>query len=163
MEHGFRPMERQSAEVRLSALTAMQMESMNEMTEGTVMAISHTQVFRREGEYWTLEFAGVTCRIKDTTGVRYLALLLREPHRRVPALDIVRSGERPIAAAPAGVDADPIVRERARINVTRAIGAALKRIDEHHPALAGHLRATVRTGQVCTYTPDPRLPVTWEM
>lgn len=51
--------------------------------------------------------------------------------------------------------------ERARINVTRTIRAALVRIDEHSPELAHHLRSTVRTGMFCSYDPDPRLPVSW--
>lgn len=51
--------------------------------------------------------------------------------------------------------------ERARISVTRAIKAALDRIEEQSPALGAHLRTTVRTGTFCSYTPDPRAPITW--
>lgn len=51
--------------------------------------------------------------------------------------------------------------ERARISVTRAIKAALDRIEAESPALGAHLRTTVRTGTFCSYTPDPRAPVTW--
>jgi AAA ATPase domain len=51
--------------------------------------------------------------------------------------------------------------ERARVNVTRAIKAALERIAEHSPSLGRHLAATVRTGTFCSYQPDPRVPVTW--
>jgi tetratricopeptide (TPR) repeat protein len=51
--------------------------------------------------------------------------------------------------------------ERARVNVTRAIKAALERIAEHSPTLGRHLSATVRTGTFCAYQPDPRVPVTW--
>jgi CheY-like chemotaxis protein len=52
--------------------------------------------------------------------------------------------------------------ERARVNVTRSIKAALERIAEHSPALGRHLEATLRTGQYCSYIPDPRAPVRWE-
>ena len=31
----------------------------------------------------------------------------------------------------------------------------------HSPALAGHLDATIHTGTFCSYTPDPRAPITW--
>ena len=48
--------------------------------------------------------------------------------------------------------------ERARINVTRAIKAALARIQEHSPALGRHLARTVRTGIYCSYAPDPASP-----
>lgn len=51
--------------------------------------------------------------------------------------------------------------ERARVNVTRAIGIAMKRIRAHHPELADHLARTLRTGTFCAYAPDPRLPIEW--
>jgi CheY-like chemotaxis protein len=53
--------------------------------------------------------------------------------------------------------------ERARVNVTRAIRAALDRIEEHSPALGRHLAATLRTGQYCSYVPDPRAVIRWEL
>jgi hypothetical protein len=54
------------------------------------------------------------------------------------------------------------VAERARINVTRAIKIALERIAEHNPALATLLTSSVRTGTFCSYTPDSRLPASWQ-
>jgi hypothetical protein len=51
--------------------------------------------------------------------------------------------------------------ERARVNVTRAIRAALKRVQERDAELGGHLQATVRTGTFCAYEPDPAQPVAW--
>lgn len=51
--------------------------------------------------------------------------------------------------------------ERARSNVTIAIKAALKRIKENDAALGHHLALTVKTGSVCTYTSDPRSPISW--
>ncbi len=53
--------------------------------------------------------------------------------------------------------------ERARVNVTRAIKSALARIDEHSSALGAHLERTVRTGTFCSYSPDPRLPASWQL
>jgi DNA-binding response OmpR family regulator len=53
--------------------------------------------------------------------------------------------------------------ERARINVTRAIKAVLDRIAENSPALAKHFEATLRTGTFCSYVPDPRSPLRWEL
>jgi len=53
--------------------------------------------------------------------------------------------------------------ERARVNVTRSVKAALERIGEHSPALGRHLEATLRTGQFCSYVPDPRVLVRWEL
>jgi tetratricopeptide (TPR) repeat protein len=53
--------------------------------------------------------------------------------------------------------------ERARINVTRAIKAAVRRIAEHEPELGHLLRGTVRTGTACTYEPDPGVPLEWDV
>jgi pimeloyl-ACP methyl ester carboxylesterase len=53
--------------------------------------------------------------------------------------------------------------ERARINVTRAIKIALERIAEHNRALATLLTSSIRTGTFCSYTPDSRLPASWQL
>jgi pimeloyl-ACP methyl ester carboxylesterase len=53
--------------------------------------------------------------------------------------------------------------ERARINVTRVIKVALERIAEHNPALATLLTKSIRTGTFCSYTPDSRLPASWQL
>lgn len=52
--------------------------------------------------------------------------------------------------------------ERARISVTRAIRSAMDRLAADSPDLARHLEATVHTGTYCSYTPDPRAPITWQ-
>ena len=51
--------------------------------------------------------------------------------------------------------------ERARVAVRKAIAAALERIDVDDPATARLLRASVRTGGVCRYDPDPDAPIEW--
>ncbi len=60
-------------------------------------------------------------------------------------------------------DATSAEGERARINVTRAIKAAVRRIAEQEPDLGHLLRGTVRTGASCRYEPDPGFPLTWEV
>src|SRR4029453_9388865 len=52
--------------------------------------------------------------------------------------------------------------ERARLNVTRAIRAAMANLARNNPSLGRHLAATIRTGRYCSYTPDPHAPITWE-
>jgi hypothetical protein len=52
--------------------------------------------------------------------------------------------------------------ERARLNASRAIRAAMANLARVHPSLGRHLAATVRTGRYCAYTPDPRTPIAWE-
>ncbi|MEA2123977.1 MAG: hypothetical protein QOI80_759, partial [Solirubrobacteraceae bacterium] len=53
--------------------------------------------------------------------------------------------------------------ERARVNVTRAIRALVKRIAEHDDRAARVLDATVRTGIFCLYAPDPDRPIEWSL
>ena len=45
--------------------------------------------------------------------------------------------------------------------VTKRLKDALKRIDEIHPPLGHHLRACVKTGYYCAYTPSRDQPVAW--
>jgi hypothetical protein len=52
--------------------------------------------------------------------------------------------------------------ERARLNVTRAIRAAMANLARANPALGRHLAVTIRTGRYCAYTPDPRTPIAWQ-
>lgn len=46
-------------------------------------------VFRREGDFWTVAFAGHTVRLRDVKGMRYLARLLADPGREHHVLDLV--------------------------------------------------------------------------
>ena len=45
--------------------------------------------FRHEGEYWTLVFDGVVCRLRDMRGLHYLAYLLQHPDEEFHALRLV--------------------------------------------------------------------------
>jgi hypothetical protein len=195
-------------------------------------------LFRREGEYWTVMFEGSVVRLKDAKGLRHLARLLAHPGREFHATDLEAADRGPPPAAvgprdPAGagelavhrdlgdagalLDAtakaayqarlaelraeleeaerfnDPVravkarqerdflVRElaravglggrdrraashaeRARLNATRAIRAAVANLARDNPALGRHLAATIRTGRYCSYIPDPRAPIAWE-
>jgi tetratricopeptide (TPR) repeat protein len=51
--------------------------------------------------------------------------------------------------------------ERARVNVTRTLRAAIDRIAAAAPVAAGHLRASIRTGGACRYDPAPGGPDRW--
>jgi len=51
--------------------------------------------------------------------------------------------------------------ERARVSVTLAIKAALSKIADYSPGLSEHLASTIKTGTYCSYTPDPRAPISW--
>lgn len=188
--------------------------------------------FRREGEYWTVVYEGSIARLRDSKGMRYLALLLAHPSREFHAVDLetsqtngsgsARSGPDELDVRPDLGDAgemldapakaaykarlddlraeldeaeafnDPVRAaktkeeidfltselaravglggrdrraashaERARLNVTRAIRAAMANLDRANPQLGRHLSSTIHTGRFCSYTPDPRAEVAW--
>ena len=196
-------------------------------------------LFRREGEYWTISYEGAVVRLRDAKGLRHLARLLAHPGQEFHALDLEAAEGQPGQAAPvrrpgragdgelavrpdlgdAGALLDATAKaayqarltelraeleeaegfndlaratrarqemeflvgelaravglggrdrraashaERARLNATRAIRAAMANLAEANPALGRHLAATIRTGRYCSYTPDPRLPIAWE-
>jgi tetratricopeptide (TPR) repeat protein len=51
--------------------------------------------------------------------------------------------------------------ERARVAVTKAVRATVKRIGEMSPELGQELDRTIRTGTFCSYEPDLRRPISW--
>jgi hypothetical protein len=195
-------------------------------------------VFRREGEYWTVCYEEAVVRLKDAKGLRHLARLLAHPGREFHAADLEAAEGQASPAAPVGprrraedgelqvrpdlgdagelLDAtakaaykarleelraeleeaegrndparaakaraerdflvDELARavglggrdrraashtERARLNATRAIRAAMANLARANPSLGRHLSSTIRTGRYCSYTPDPRAPIAW--
>jgi tetratricopeptide (TPR) repeat protein len=47
--------------------------------------------FRREGEYWTLEYQDRRCRLRDSRGLQFIANLIGAPGREVRANDLANS------------------------------------------------------------------------
>jgi len=109
-------------------------------------------VLRREGEYWTIRYDGRLVRLRDAKGLHYLSTLLGRPGEAVPAVELEGAADR-----------SALGYERARVNVTRAIRAARGKIAVVHPSLGSHLEAALRTGKVCIYRPDPRVPIRWQI
>jgi tetratricopeptide (TPR) repeat protein len=207
--------------------------------QGSAPGTQDLALFRREGNHWTLSFAGATCRLKEARGLHYLAHLLRHPHREFHVMSLVNESPHTdghsrdaqtaqnSSASPThhegfnnardtfdpqmrGADKQRLaelraeldeaytlndqgrieraqseiddltqelsqamgldgqvrqtrsVAEQARVNVTRTIKAAIRKIREYHPTLGQHLATTIKTGTYCAYTPDPRLPITWQ-
>jgi tetratricopeptide (TPR) repeat protein len=79
--------------------------------EIAVSPTAETNVFRREGDYWSVAFGGRTVRVRDLKGMRYLAQLLAHPGREFHVLDLVAS-ETGHGTAPG--DAGAILDERAK-------------------------------------------------
>jgi tetratricopeptide (TPR) repeat protein len=57
--------------------------------EVAVGATTETNVFRCEGDYWSVVFEGRTVRVRDLKGMRYLAQLLTHPGRQFHVLGLV--------------------------------------------------------------------------
>jgi tetratricopeptide (TPR) repeat protein len=54
-----------------------------------VLPVTDLNMFRREGDYWSVVFEGRTVRMRDLKGIRYLARLLADPGRELHVLDLV--------------------------------------------------------------------------
>ena len=118
------------------------------------------QVLRHEGDHWTVEFVGRAVRVRDSKGMRLLAQLLQRPAEELHAAVLVAAAEgTPVPDVPALTLEES---ERHRVSVTRAIHGVLDRVATSHPALGEHLARTIRTGMLCSYAPDPRIPTAWE-
>jgi hypothetical protein len=223
----------------IQTLQAAQAGGPSQPGAGATAAVAEASrnLFRREGEYWTVIFDGSVVRLRDAKGLRHLARLLVDPGREFHAVDLeaaerppapatsgargrARDGRLAVRADPgdAGVLLDPVAKaayqarlgelqtdleeaercndpvraakareerdflvgelaravglggrdrragshaERARLNATRAIRAAMANLARANPPLGRHLAATIRTGRYCSYTPDPRAPIAW--
>lgn len=97
--------------------------------------------FRKEGEFWTVEFAGRTARLGDSRGMGYLARLLERPFDEVRATWLETGDAGDAAgqipgelATDAGDDAGELIDRRAR--------------DEYRRR-AGELRAELEDAEAC--------------
>ncbi|MFP5255338.1 MAG: hypothetical protein ACLGI8_05740 [Acidimicrobiia bacterium] len=182
-------------------------------------AVPSTAALVLDGSWWTASWEGVSVRLRDTKGLRYLAELVANPGVERHALDLV---DRVEGVDPEGLarralgDAGPLVdaqaraayrrriealrseiddafaadrietaealqteldqlvaqlaqafglggrarpaasaAERARLNVTRALRAAIVKVSEALPEAGAALDRRVRTGLYCAYEPQP--------
>jgi tetratricopeptide (TPR) repeat protein len=92
-------------------------------------------VFRRDGDVWTVAFNGRTVPLRDAKGLRDLAVLLAAPGREVAVTDLAAGVPGGQASAVAALGADPILDDRARAayraRLTELDGE-LAEADAHH-------------------------------
>ncbi len=91
---------------------------------GTPAGNGQDNVFRLDGEYWTLAFEGQVVTLRDSKGMRDLRTLLAAPGREFHVLDLVRQDVAPtpgtVPGREAGVElgqpvmADPVIDDEAR-------------------------------------------------
>jgi tetratricopeptide (TPR) repeat protein len=86
-------LERQAARTILEGIQAaptapppVHVEQHDALDEPPVASLN---LFRREGDYWSVVFEGHTLRVRDLKGMRYLARLLADPGREYHVLDLV--------------------------------------------------------------------------
>jgi alpha/beta hydrolase fold len=106
---------------------------------GTVPAPASTAVFRQEGDYWTVSWAGNVIRLKHTKGVHYIAYLLAHPGRQVLASDLAavgpargaqRAGVEPGGTAADLGDAGAVLDAKAREQYRRRIAELREALGE---------------------------------
>ncbi|MEY2463597.1 MAG: hypothetical protein QOH64_1735 [Acidimicrobiaceae bacterium] len=79
-------------------------------------------VFRRDGQFWTLSFRGRTVRMKDAKGLQDLARLVGQPGREVHVLDLVGVRSDPAGSAVGGSgDLGELLDTRARAEYRRRL------------------------------------------
>jgi class 3 adenylate cyclase len=101
-------------------------------------------VFRCEGEYWTLSFAGTICRLRDAKGLHHIAHLLRHPDQQFDVRELVLEADAPMAPARASAaqlgadgpevadlgDAGTVLDAKAKAAYKRRIGELREELEE---------------------------------
>jgi hypothetical protein len=57
--------------------------------DGQPAGAAGQNIFRREGEFWTIAYGGITVRLKDTKGLGYIACLLEHPGEEIHVHDLI--------------------------------------------------------------------------
>jgi tetratricopeptide (TPR) repeat protein len=114
----------QTADVRVSA-------GARAMPTGAVLEVAPPNMFRREGDYWSVGFEGHTVMLRDLKGMGYLARLLSEPGREFHVLDLVAAGNirdadvaqsaEPGASFTLGLDAGELLDAQAKDSYRRRL------------------------------------------
>jgi len=122
-------------------------------------------IFRFDGDYWTVGNRERTLHLADSKGMRCIHHLLANPGREFPAVELVALTGRPRTRSPGDgrVQFTSPASERARINVTRLIAAAIRRVRADEPELGRYLATSIKTGTFCSYTPASDRALRWEL
>ena len=79
----------QRAAFELQAARAVLDRIEAEPTGDDAVSVTDLDMFRREGDYWSVSFEGRTVHVRDLKGIRYLARLLADPGREFHVLDLI--------------------------------------------------------------------------
>ena len=103
------------------------------MTEaaGHARAGAGANIFRREGQFWTLAYRGRTIRVKDTKGLRDLAPPPGPPRVELHVLDLAGgAGRRSGPGRPAAGDLGELLDAQARAEYRRRLGELDRELDD---------------------------------
>jgi tetratricopeptide (TPR) repeat protein len=122
-----RPEDRQRADRLLAEATEtyrrLGMEPWLHRAEAMTEARAGPNEFRRDGDVWTVAFAGRAVRLKDSKGLRDIAVLLRRPGTEVHCSELIAAAEGTRARAPSG-------RELAEVGVSEGVAAGSEILDQ---------------------------------
>jgi hypothetical protein len=116
-------------------------------------AVEQTNLFRRDGEYWTVGYRGLVVTLRDTKGLRDLGRLLAEPGREYHVLDLIAGGTGarsipPSHAAEAGLATEgwgeAVIDQAARADYQRRISELEQEIEEAQERGDGEAHADAR-------------------
>jgi pimeloyl-ACP methyl ester carboxylesterase len=116
-------------------------------------AVEQTNLFRRDGEYWTVSYQGLVVTLRDTKGLRDLGRLLAEPGREFHVLDLMAEGTGarsipPSQAAEAGLAiqgwGEPVIDQAARAHYRRRISELEQELEEAQERGGGEAKVEAR-------------------
>jgi tetratricopeptide (TPR) repeat protein len=87
-------------------------------------------VFRREGDFWSVVFEKQTVRLRDLKGLHYLARLLADPGREFHVMDLVSGDRTDPAMLPSGGDAGEVLDARAKQAYRRRLAEIEEDLEE---------------------------------
>jgi tetratricopeptide (TPR) repeat protein len=109
-------------------------------------------LLERTGDAWRVGYEPRVTLLRHSKGMSQLATLLADPGVAFAAVDLVRCD-----------GGEPTDAERARVNVTRALRGAIRRIAAHDPELGRELGEAIRTGTAPRYEPRPLDRTYWRV
>jgi tetratricopeptide (TPR) repeat protein len=87
-------------------------------------------VFRREGDFWSVVFEKQTVRLRDLKGLHYLARLLADPGREFHVMDLVSGDRAQPVMLPGGGDAGEVLDARAKQAYRRRLAEIEEDLEE---------------------------------
>jgi hypothetical protein len=88
-----------------------------------------TNIFRREGEFWTIAYGGITIRLKDAKGLGYIACLLEHPGEEIHVNDLIAIVEGVSARQTVGLEAASGQSLGGELEIVRDLGDAGETLD----------------------------------